>query len=767
MVCSINIPTKGRKIMKIGVIGSGVMGSGIAAQAANGGLEVLLLDIIPEGALNRSQLASDAIQKQLKSGGFTHPKRVPYVTAGNLEDDLGKLAECDWIIEVVTEKLTVKHAVYQKIDAVRKEGSIVSSNTSTLPLAKLMEGMSERFKRDFMITHFFNPPRVMRLLEVVASPHMEKKRFENICEVADRVFGKTIVPCKDTAGFIANRIGVYWMTCAMNKALTHDIRMEEVDALLGKPIGVPRTAVFGLYDLIGIDLMPLIADAMRQTLQNTDAFFALEPKPPLIAKMIETGFTGRKGKGGFYKMEKLPDGSKTMLALDLSTGEYHPALTQPLLASASTKNIKALLATDDMGGAYARDVMVHALHYAASLIPEIADSIADVDTAMKFGYSWKFGPFELIDQIGVEMFTNYCEQMKLTVPPIILAAHGKSLYSPTGTMGLDGAYHPKHKASGTIALTDLNTPVIEGKTSKLWELGDGVMCFEITTKMHTIDHDVLNELEAALEWVRTNARALVIGSDTSLFSAGANIHYFVDNARNDAMEKVESIITHGQAVMLKIKHAPFPVVSALTGIALGGGCETLLHSHAVQAHAEVRTGLVEVNVGVVPAWGGCKEMLLRHVATAPDEKTALGKLVEVFANIVTAKTANSADEAIDLGIVQQGSITMNSDRLLADAKQCALQLIGKQRTLESSFSLPTGGKAALEAWLAERTATLSPHTLVIAKKLITVLTNNDHTHATEQQILDLEREAFIALMHTKETQARIDYMLEHGKPLFN
>lgn len=752
------------QVNKIAVIGSGVMGSGIAAQGANGGLEVLLLDIVPEHATDRSQLAREAIAKQLKSGGFTHPKRARLVTAGNLEDDLDKLAECDWIIEAVVEKLAIKQAVFKKIEASRKDGSVVSSNTSTLPLATLMEGMPERFTRDFMITHFFNPPRVMRLLEAVASPAMDRQRFEAICEIADKHFGKAIVKCKDTPGFIANRIGVYWMTLAMNKALSHGISVEEADALLSKPIGVPRTGVFGLYDLIGIDLMPLIAEAMRQTLPRTDAFFRLDPKPPVIADMIASGYTGRKGKGGFYTMEKRADGSKIMRVKNLNSGDYAEA--QPAaLASTKSRNIQALMACDDKGGAYAKDVMLHALHYAASLIPEIADELRDVDTAMKFGYSWKFGPFELIDQIGVGAFEAGLRPLGLEVPPIIQAANGKPLYQKNASMNLQGSYQPPRKIPGVLRLADLDKPVHETGTSRLWDLADGVACFEITTKMHTIDHDVLTSLEQALEWVGKNAKALVIGSDDPLFSAGANIHYFVDNARAGAVDKVESIITHGQAVMQKIKQAPFPVVSALTGIALGGGCETLLHSHVVQAHAEVRTGLVEVNVGVVPAWGGCKEMLLRHVANAGDN--AVAKLIEVFGNIVSAKTANSTDEAIDLGIVPQCTVTMNSDRLLADAKQCALKKCAAHKASPTSFALPAGGKAALENWLAEHQAKLAPHTLTVAKILIPILTNHGNTQATEQQILDLEREAFVTLVQTKETQARIDYMLDHGKPLAN
>lgn len=756
------------QVNKIAVIGSGVMGSGIAAQAANGGLDVMLLDIVPEGATDRNKFAKDAIEKQLKAGGFTHPKRAKMVHAGNLEDDLDKLAECDWIIEVVVEKLPIKQSVYQKIEAVRKEGSVVSSNTSTLPLATLIEGMPEHFKKDFMITHFFNPPRVMRLLEAVPAPGMDKKRFSDICAVADKIFGKTIVPAKDTPGFIANRIGVYWMTLAMNKALEHGIRLEEVDALMGRPIGVPKTAVFGLYDLIGIDLMPLIADAMRTTLANTDAFLSLDPKPPLLANMIADGYTGRKGKGGFYKMDKLPNGEKVMQAKDLSTGDYHPALAVPTLESAKAKNIKELLSCEDMGGDYARDVMIRSMHYAAALIPEIADDIADVDNAMKYGYSWKFGPFELIDQLGVSAFADYCKAYNLPIPAIIEAAGGKPLYSKQGSMTLAGNYQKSSTAEGVLRLADLEKPLQSNSSSKLWDMGDGVLCFEITTKMHTIDMQVLSELEAAVTWAEQHAKALVIGSDASLFSAGANIHFFVDNARNGQVDKVDAIIRRGQQVMQHIKQSCVPVVPALTGIALGGGCEMLLHAHDVQAHMEVRTGLVEVNVGVVPAWGGCKEMLIHHVGKATSEAEKEQKLLWLFQTILAAKTANSADEAVDLGIVKPEHITMNIERLLADTKYLALRSAkSHQKAKPYTIHLPERGAQLLEKWLDAEGGKLPRHTQEIAKKLIPILTNHGKAQASEQEILDLEREAFIALVQTVETQARIDYMLENGKPLMN
>jgi 3-hydroxyacyl-CoA dehydrogenase len=397
------------EIKKIGVLGSGVMGSGIAAHVANAGIPVVLLDIVPKEG-GRSSLTEKAIERQLanKPPGFVHKDRAKLVTCGNLEDDLKKLSECDWIIEAVLEKLEVKQDVYRKIDSVRKPGSVISSNTSTLPIHELMKGLPDAFAKDFMITHFFNPPRFMRLLEVVRGEKTRTDAFEAISRFADVTLGKGIVECNDTPGFIANRIGVYWMTLGLLEAIRLGISVEEADAVMGKPVGIPKTGVFGLFDLIGIDLMPLIAREMLNTLPADDAFRKHYNEPALVTKMIADGYTGRKGKGGFYRINKQGE-KKIKEVINLATGEYAAQGGKVSLASLDASKaggLRALMSHDDIGGQYAWAVLSGTLHYAASLIPEIADGITGVDDAMRMGYNWKYGPFEMIDKLGADWFAD-------------------------------------------------------------------------------------------------------------------------------------------------------------------------------------------------------------------------------------------------------------------------------------------------------------------------------------------------------------------------
>lgn len=469
------------EIKQVAVLGSGVMGSGIAAVLANAGIPVLLLDM-PAKEGPRNALAEGAIKKQSEGGtpGFAHKKYVKLVTAGNFEDDLAKLAECDWIVEVVVEKLEIKQEVYRKIDAVRKKGSIVSSNTSTLPLHVLISGMPQAFADDFLITHFFNPPRFMRLLEVAKSSNFAADRFAAFCDFADRVLGKGVVPVKDTPGFIANRIGVYWMTAGLTEALATGIRIEEADAIMGKPLGLPKTGMFGLYDLIGIDLMPLIAKAMLATLPKDDAFRTLYQLPEIVQKMIADGYTGRKGKGGFYRMNK-EGGKKTLEAMNLKTGEYTPEKKAKLESiDAAKMGLAALFAHPDVGGQYARAVMLKTLHYAASLIPEISDDIHSVDAAMQMGYNWKYGPFQMIDKLaaqgksGTEIFAGALQQAGMSVPPIIAQSLGKKLYEVQSGVrqqfSIGGKFAPVPIPDGSLMLEDIKLtqkPVHKNASSPL------------------------------------------------------------------------------------------------------------------------------------------------------------------------------------------------------------------------------------------------------------------------------------------------------------
>jgi 3-hydroxyacyl-CoA dehydrogenase len=501
------------EIKQVAVLGSGVMGSGIAAVLANAGIPVLLLDM-PAKEGPRNALAEGAIKKQSEGGtpGFAHKKYVKLVTAGNFEDDLAKLAECDWIVEVVVEKLEIKQEVYRKIDAVRKKGSIVSSNTSTLPLHVLISGMPQAFADDFLITHFFNPPRFMRLLEVAKSSNFAADRFAAFCDFADRVLGKGVVPVKDTPGFIANRIGVYWMTAGLTEALATGIRIEEADAIMGKPLGLPKTGMFGLYDLIGIDLMPLIAKAMLATLPKDDAFRTLYQLPEIVQKMIADGYTGRKGKGGFYRMNK-EGGKKTLEAMNLKTGEYTPEKKAKLESiDAAKMGLAALFAHPDVGGQYARAVMLKTLHYAASLIPEISDDIHSVDAAMQMGYNWKYGPFQMIDKLaaqgksGTEIFAGALQQAGMSVPPIIAQSLGKKLYEVQSGVrqqfSIGGKFAPVPIPDGSLMLEDIKLtqkPVHKNASAQVWDLGDGVACLELTSKQNADGKTALHFNNPALD----------------------------------------------------------------------------------------------------------------------------------------------------------------------------------------------------------------------------------------------------------------------------
>lgn len=794
-------------IKKVAVLGSGVMGSGIAGVLANAGIPVLLIDM-PAKEGPKNALAESAIEKQLKSStpGFVNKRAAKLVTAGNFEDDLAKLAEVDWIIEVVVEKLEIKQDVYRKVDAVRKKGSIVSSNTSTLPLHVLIKGMPKGFQDDFMITHFFNPPRFMKLLEVVPSPSFDKGRFTAFNDFADRVLGKHVVPAKDTPGFLANRIGVYWMTAALLDAIKLGIRVEEADAVMGKPLGFPKTGIFGLYDLIGIDLMPLIAQAMLNTLPKDDAFRTLFSAPELVTKMIADGYTGRKGKGGFYRIVKGEDGSKTKEVIDLKTGEYRAEKKARLDSVYAAKGgMAALFGHPDIGGQYAAAVMLKTLHYAASLIPEISDDIQSVDAAMVTGYNWKYGPFQLIDRLayggkaGTDVFAEALQKAGLSVPPIIAKATGKKLYEVEGgkrtQFDLGGNYHKVPVPDGSLTLEDIKLagakPVKKNVSAAVWDIGDGVACLELISKGNTWDPELLRMVGDLPAIVKEHGfKGVVIGGDAEHFSFGANIGYFLLATNTASWWAVSDMVKQGQDAFMGLKYAPFPSVSALAGMALGGGCEINLHTSAVNANTESYIGLVEVGIGVIPGWGGCKELLFRHFAAAEAAQKSIlkgqrpkhlitsgpmGPISKVFEYISLAKVAGSAAEAQDMLILNDKSrITPNRRRVLADAKALVLEL-APNYTPPEARTLRLPGKSGYEALKMavdgfRRTGKATPHDVTVSLALAHVLTggNTDITEeVTEQHLLDLEHESFMFLTKTKETRDRIAHMLNTSKPLRN
>jgi len=773
-------------INKVCVIGAGVMGAGIAAHVANAGVDVVLLDIVPKDTDNRNAITEGAIGKLLKAdpAPLMHKRNAKRITPGNIEDHMDLLGDCDWIVEAVIERLDIKQDLYRKIDAHRKPGSVVSSNTSTIPLANLTEGMSEDFCRDFLITHFFNPPRYMRLLELVGGSETRADALEDIRNFCDIKLGKGVVDCKDTPGFIGNRIGIYWLQCAVVDAIENGVSVEVADAVIARPMGIPKTGVFGLLDLIGLDLMPHILDSMAETLAEGDVFHAVYQKPEVLEKMIADGYTGRKGKGGFYRLNK--DGGKRVKeSVDLSTGAYATS-EKPDLSSvkASKKNgLRALVEHDDQGGKYAWRVLSKTLTYAASLVPEIADDICAVDEAMRLGYNWKFGPFELIDQLGAAWFAAKLKAEGVEVPKLLQTAGERPFYRVQGGqrqyLTTDGTYADIQRPDGVVMLSDIklnSEPVASNKSASLWDIGDGVLCLEFHGKMNSLDFKVLAMIRDAVERIpRDGHKALVIYNEGSNFSVGANIGLLLIFAKIWMWFLIAMIIRKGQDSYKALKFAPFPVVGAPSGMALGGGCEVLLHCDAVQAHAETYTGLVEVGVGIVPGWGGCKEMLIRWFGTNKRAGGPMPPVIKAFETISTATVAKSAEEAKSLLFFGENTnITMNRDRLLADAKARALELVRgytPPEPVEISLPGPTA-KTAMDMAVDgfAKTGKATPHDVVVSGVLAEVLSGGatDVTETlTEDDLLALEREGFMKLAKHPDSIKRVQAMLKTGRPLRN
>lgn len=798
-------------INKVAVIGSGVMGSGIAAQVANAGVPVVLLDIKLEGR----DLAAEAVAKMLKTdpAPFMHKDNAKLITTGNIDDDLDLLKDCDWIVEVVLEDLKIKHQTYEKLNAVRKSGSIISSNTSTIPLNKLIEGQGEDFAKDFLITHFFNPPRYMRLLELVIGDKTRQDAIDTVRAFCDVQLGKGVVVCNDTPGFIANRLGVFWMQAAVNEAIKGGVSIEIADAVMGKPIGVPKTAVFGLIDLVGIDLMPKLAESMLSTLPEKDAYRDIYEDHALIHGMIEAGYTGRKGKGGFYRLNR-EGGKKEKQGYDLVSGgsafaeSHYRKSEKPSMASvdAGRKGLKAVVSADDEGGRYARKVLLQTLAYAASLVPEIAETIYDVDRAMKLGYNWKFGPFEMIDQLGAAWFAEQLGVEGLDVPALVSAVGDSSFYKIEDGkrfyFGTDSAYHEVVRDDGVLLLEDLkrsSEPVMKNGSASVWDIGDGVLCFEKTSKMNTFDDKTFEMISKVVKLIGDGSgdyKALVIYNEAAHFSAGANLGLALFMINIAMFAQVEEFIGVGQKAFMALKYAPFPVISAPSGMALGGGCEILLAADAVQAHAETYTGLVEVGVGVIPGWGGCKEMILRlqereraaHNATIDKfgkgavwfspEMAPMNAVRKAFEVIGMATVAKSAQEAIDIGYFRETDrVTMNRDRLLYDAKQRALEMVAAgyepKEPIEDIRLAGPAAKLALDMAVNDlhKNGRATDYDVVVSDHLAKVLSGGESADWTkpisEKDLLKLELEQFSALIRNEGTMDRIEHMLSTGKPLRN
>jgi 3-hydroxyacyl-CoA dehydrogenase len=798
-------------IQKVAVIGSGVMGSGIAAQVANAGIPVVLLDIVPKNlgeGEDRSKIAKGAIDKMLKAdpAPFMSTRNAKLVTPGNLEDDLALLNDCDWIIEVVLEDLNIKHATYEKIAPHLKKGAILSSNTSTIPLEMLTKPLSSDLKKNFIITHFFNPPRYLRLLEIVSGKDNDPKIVQEVIDFCDVKLGKGVVKCKDTPGFIVNRILTYFMQSALNVAVADKVSIEVADAVLSKPVGIPKTGVFGLIDLVGVDLMPHLADSLLSTLPENDSYRKIYQDYPFIKGMIDAGYTGRKGKGGFYRLN--PNGSKEKQALSLQGAGFDEAsyakADKPKLAStdAGKKGLRAVVETDDVGGRYAWKVLRDTLVYAASLVPEIADSVAEVDEAMRLGTNWKFGPFEMIDSLGAEWFVAKLKEEGIAVPKILEQVGSGSFYKKDNGkleyFGTDGKYHDVPRAQGVLLLSDIklnSQPLIKTSSASVWDVGDGVLCVEFTGKMNALDDQVFEAYSQAIKLITKSEgayKALVIYNEGSHFSAGANLGLAVFAMNIALWPQIEELVSGGQKIYKALKYAPFPVVVAPSGMTLGGGCEILLHADHVQAHSETYCGLVEVGVGLLPGWGGCKEMLLRYMEDERDaydkatggkklwfspKNTPMGAVRKAFETIATAKVAKSAQEAKELRYLKKtDGITMNRDRLLYDAKQKALELAVNYTAPEPVTDIRLAGpsgKYALEMAVSDlrKSGKATPYDVVVSNAVARVLTGGEKADWTkpmgEEDLYRLEREEFMKLVRNDGTIKRIEHMLEKGKPLRN
>jgi 3-hydroxyacyl-CoA dehydrogenase len=762
------------------VIGAGNMGAGIAAHLANAGVRVLLLDRVAVDSGSRNDVAEQAIERQLRNGGFMHRDLVRLVEAGNVDDDLSRIFDADWIIEAVFEDLSVKRDIYTKVDRFRKPGSIVSSNTSTIPLRHLVEGASEAFARDFVITHFFNPPRVMKLLELVAGANTAPETITRATSWCDSLLGKTVIHCRDTPGFIANRIGNYWMSVAVLEAISLGLTVEEADDLMAAPFGIPRTGIFGLFDYVGLNLVPLVWGSFMKSLPATDAHRRHDiTRDPFITRMLERGRTGRNAGSGFFRSVE-QGGTKLREALDFASGEYR-AVRPVKLASleAAGKNLKALCEQPDRGGAYAWSVLSHVVSYAAEVGPEIAHDVASVDAAMRLGYNWAHGPFELADHVGPAWLASRLVSEGRTVPALLAKAVERGgFYTGGRSLNTQGQWVEAEQQSAVISFhtTKGRAKRVAGNdAASLWDIGEGVLAFEVHSKMNACNEQVVDLLEAAPGHTRAAFRALVIANDhPRAFSVGADLGSFVAYVKAADWSGLVRFVERGQSALRALRMAPFPVVGAPFGLALGGGCELQLSCDASVAHAELNAGLPELKVGILPGWGGCTRLLERWTEhCGGNVQLGAAKALEVLTD---GATSSSALGAIDQGLLRTTDrITMNRDRLLGDARRLAIELS------EAGYSprpapnwVATGANGAMELFDGvnkhRAPKRLSDHDMRIVRAMAEVLSGGGVSAGsvlTDADMLALEVEHMVALAKTPESLARLEHMLATGKPLRN
>jgi 3-hydroxyacyl-CoA dehydrogenase len=810
-----------KRINKVAILGAGTMGARIAAHFANAGVPSYLFDIVPPDAdaPARNKIAAAGLDaaKKSKPAPFVEPSLARLVTVGNFEDDLKKLADVDWIIEAVVENLEIKRTLLRKVEAIRKPGTIVTTNTSGLPVGKIAEGFSDDFRRAWFGTHFFNPPRYMRLLEIVPTPDADHAAIDAIAHFCDVRLGKGVVIAKDTPNFIGNRIGTFSVLNVIRLMQEMDLTIEEIDALTGQAVGWPKSATFRTIDLVGLDILGHVVGNMTTNVHDERSDLQL---PDFFKQMLQRKWLGDKTKGGFYKKTKGGDGREDeRLALDWKTLEYHPRQKAKFAALDMAKNIedtgarlRTLLGLNggspqkaDKAGQFLWAALADLWTYSANRVPEISDSIVEIDRAMKLGFNWELGPFELWDAAGVEATVA---RMRKEGKPVaanverLLGRGQKSWYiddpkSPagrkyweSGTENWEAVQVPPGVWSVTVA-KKANGVVKKNSGASLVDLGDGVGCLEFHSKMNSLGTDIISLILQTLKPGGSGDAfdALVITNDATNFSVGANLMLLLMSVQEEEWDDVDLAIRQFQGMTQAIKFSPKPVVSAPFGLCLGGGTEISLHAAARQPHVELYTGLVEVGVGLLPGGGGCKEMLLRAVdsATASSGKSsgeAIAGSVEMmeaikkaFETIATAKVATSAHEARGLGFLADADrITMNRERVLTDAKARALELVhaGYEPPVPRT-DIPAPGENLLAALkmgvhLMRQGDYITDYEVKLGGKIAEVICGGSITPGTpvsEEYILDLEREGFKSLCGEKKTQERIQFTLKTGKTLRN
>jgi 3-hydroxyacyl-CoA dehydrogenase len=765
-------------VKKAAVFGAGSMGSGIAAQFANAGVPVLLLDVASKEG-RRSAAAEAGVAWQTKAGGFMHPSRAALVQTANVEDDLAEIADADWIVEAVVEDLSVKHELFARIDAARKPDSVISSNTSTIPLARLVEGQSKAFAESFLITHFFNPPRVMPLVEVVAGAQTAARAQRLVREAGEAVLGKTVLNCRDTPGFVANRIGCFWIAMAILEGLRAGLPIEEADAVASRPFRVPASGVFGLLDLIGVDLVPLVWGSLRSQLPKTDLLWSYDLTiDPLIQRMIQANRVGRKSGGGFYRLVRSGT-SRVREVLDPATFEYRPEQSRKRLTEAES-DVKQLCHRDGPAGTFAWRVLSRLVVYASTVAPDIADTVAEIDIGMRLGYGWTEGLFELADRVGAPWIAKRLESEGEAVPPLLAkAADAGGFYATTGApLSTAAPFLPSEGAARRNPLGSLKRgAVFENNDAILSDIGDGVLCFEHKTKMAIYDGNVFAAIDVALQETPRAFRALVIGGDhPRAFSCGADLSYLLKLVKAGDFAGLDAFLVSVQERFLALKYAPFPVVAAASGLALGGGCETLLHAHETVAHAELNAGMPEASVGILPGWGGCTQTIVRWRKKAGVMRGPVASLGEPFALILGSRVSNSALEARDFGFLRPSDlIIMSRAQVIGAAKARAIEMseAGWKPPENDLLFLPgPSGKASLMTSARNQFALkrISENDLAIAEALATVLSGGPTdplTAMSERDVMRLEREAVVSLAHRPATRARIEHMLAANEPLRN